>query len=189
MPSERRPVSDAVQHVEWVTIARLTRTRGNRGELAAISMSSHPERFADLGQVALFGGEGFPDGSRTFVVESVWEHGRRLVFKFAGVDTIDAAEALRGAEVCVPERERFPLPEGEYYHSDLAGCELFEAGGALIGRVKQFREEGGNGLLVVEREAGGETLVPFHRNLCVEIDVAAKRIVVDLPAGLLELND
>ena len=190
MPSERRPVHDAVEDGDWVTIARLTRTRGNRGELAAISMTGHPERFADLGEVMLFGAEGFPESPRTFVVESVWEHRGRPVFKFAGVDTIGEAEALRGAEVRVPERERFPLPKGEYYHADLVGCEVVEVvTGVKLGRVRAFREEGGNGMLAVERETGGETLVPFHRSLCVEIDVAAKRIVVDLPPGLLDLNE
>lgn len=173
----------------WVTIARLLRTRGRRGELSAVSMSSHPERFAGLREVALYGAEGFPGKQRSFAVEEIWEHGDRLIFKFAGVDSIDDAEALRGAEVQVPEQERFPLSEDEYYHSDLAGCRVFDRrGGREIGVVREFWEAGGNGLLRVFDEREKEFLIPFRKEICVVIDVEAKRIDIDPPEGLMELN-
>jgi 16S rRNA processing protein RimM len=153
-------------------------------------MSSHPERFAGLREVVLFRAEGFPNGQRPFTVEQVWEHGSQLVFKFEGVGTISEAEQLRGAEVRVPAAERFALPEGEYYHSDLVGCETVDAAsGERLGSVVAFREEGANGLLVVAKAGGGELLVPFTRAICLEIDIAGRRIAVDLPEGLLELND
>ena len=174
---------------EWVAVARLTRTRGNRGELAAIALTSHPERFQQLREVVLFGAEGSPDAERRMRVEEVWEHGSRFVFKFEGVDTISDAEKLRGAEVCIPAEERPRLPEGEYYHSDLVGCEVVDAGtGERIGVVRAFLEEAGAGLLQVERPDGGELLAPFRSAICVEIDCERKRIAVRLPEGLLELN-
>jgi 16S rRNA processing protein RimM len=174
---------------EWVVIARLLRTRGRRGELSAISLSSHPERFEQLREVVLFGAEGFPDEPRSFTVEEIWDHGARLIFKFEGVETISDAETLRGAEVRVPASERFALPPGEYYHSDLVGCEVVDiAFQKRIGRVEEFLEQGGNGLLRVIDEREQEVLIPFRKEICVRIDVDSKTISVDLPEGLLELN-
>lgn len=175
---------------EWVSIARLLRTRGRRGELSALALTSHRERFAGLEEVTLFGGEGFPRQRRRFAIEEIWEHGDRLIIKFAGVDGIGEAEALRGAEVQVPQDERFALPEGEYYHSDLIGCRVFDRrGGREIGVVEDFLDAGGNGLLRVMDGRGREVLIPFRKQICVSIDLAAKRIEIDPPDGLVELND
>lgn len=175
---------------EWVSIARLTRARGRRGELSAVSLSSHPERFQQLRQVVLFGGEGFPGRQRSYAVEQIWEHGARLIFKFAGVDSISEAEQLRGAEVRVRPAERFELPPGEYYHSDLVGCEVSDAeSGNCLGWVDEFQEQGGNGILrVTDGESGRELLIPFVKAVCVGIDTARRRIEVRLPEGLMELN-
>lgn len=153
-------------------------------------MSSREERFANLKAVTLFGAEGFPDDPQRLEIERVWKHGSRFVFKFEGVDTISAAEQLRGAEVCIPLSERSELPDGEYYHSDLKGCEVVDAASReRLGRISAFVEEGGNGLLEVKRSGGNELLIPFTSAICVEIDVARKRVAVKLPEGLLELND
>jgi 16S rRNA processing protein RimM len=173
---------------EWVAVALLARARGNRGELSAVPLSG-PERFSLLREVYLFGPDG-PLAVTPFEVESVWVHRERLILKFRGVDSISDAERLEGAEVRIPLRDRPEPPPGEYYHSDLIGCRIIELKtGAVLGEVTGFEETGNAGLLkVAPRESGGEILVPFALSICVEIDVKAKRIVVDLPEGLKELN-
>ena len=164
---------------EWVTLAVLGRTRGNRGELTAVCLSSKPDRFQQLKEVYLFG-----DG-RPYQVEAAWFHGATLILKFQGVDTISDAEKLTGSEVRVPFAERAPLEAGEFYQSDLVGCQVVDrCSGQPIGQVTAFEESGGSGLLVV----GRDLLVPFVRSICVEIDPAARRILVDLPQGLESLN-
>jgi 16S rRNA processing protein RimM len=163
---------------EWVTVALLGKTRGNRGELTAFSLSSKPERFENLREVYLFG------SGEKYEVEETWFHLRTLIFKFRGVDTISDAEKLVGAEVRVPLSERAPLDAGEYYESDLIGCEVFERStGESLGRVSALQDGGGAGLL----EVGG-LLIPFSKAICIEIDPAAKRITVELPEGLKDLN-
>lgn len=163
---------------EWVTVALLGRTRGVRGELTAIALSK-PERYESLREVFLF-----PGGSRQ-EVESAWFHDNRLILKFRGVDTMSDAELLVGCEVRVPRGQRIALDPGEYFESDLIGCEVVERdGGASLGRVTSFQEGGSTGLL--ELESG--LLIPFARAICVAIEPSARRIVVDLPAGLKELN-
>jgi len=163
---------------EWVTVALLGRARGIRGELTAISFSK-PERYQSLREVFLF-----PEGSRR-EVESAWFHDNRLILKFRGVDTMSDAERLAGCEVRVPRGERMRLEPGEYYESDLIGCEVVERdGGASLGRVTRLQDAGGSGVLEVE----GRLLIPFARAICVAIEPEARRIVVNLPAGLKELN-
>jgi 16S rRNA processing protein RimM len=166
------------REAQWVTVAVLGKTRGNRGEVTAEPFSSKPERYQSLQQVYLFG------PGQPVRVEEVWFHDRVLVFKFAGIDTISDAEQLRGAEVRIPMSERAPLEEGEYFQSDLLGCEVVERRtGQSLGRVVDWADAG-SGLLVLESGA----LIPFARSICVAIDPARKRIEVDLPEGLKELG-
>ncbi len=163
----------------WVTVALLGKTRGNRGEITALPLSSKPERYQDLRTVYLFG-----SGQR-HEVESAWFHDATLILKFRGIDSISDAEKLSGAEVRIPGSERTPLEAGEFFQTDLVGCEVIERPtGACLGRVTDWQDSGGSGLLVVE----GSLLIPFARSICVEIDPAARRIVVVLPEGLKDLN-
>ena len=105
--------------------------------------------------------------------------------KFRGVDSISDAEELAGAEVLIPASQRAALEPGEYFQSDLVGCEVRERGaGEALGRVAAWEDSGGNGLLVLDNGL----LIPFARAICAEIDPAAKCILVVLPNGLKELN-
>lgn len=181
--------TDCGEEGEWVAVARLTRAWGRRGELAAVPLSSHPGRFERLAEVRLRGAEGFPGGGPALKVERVRRHGARLIFKFHGVESIGEAEPLRGAEVCIPPGERWPPPPGEWYVSDLIGCEVVDrATGERLGHVTAWLDIGGVGTLEVTGEAGPELLVPFAAAICCEIDLEARRITVQLPEGLKELN-
>jgi 16S rRNA processing protein RimM len=163
---------------DWIAVAVLGRPRGNRGELTAFSLSSKPERFAQLKEVRLAGD--------LYKVEEVWEHAGALVFKFEGVDSISDAEKLRGAEVHVPLAERVELEPDEYFHSDLIGCEVRErVSGRVVGRVTNFEEYGGPPLLEID---GGRVLIPFVKAICVDIRPGDRLIQVDLPEGLDDLD-
>ncbi len=165
---------------EWVTIAVLGKPRGNRGEVTAVGLSSHADRYFALQTVHLFG-----SGQRA-EIERVWEHEGTLIFKFRGVDSISDAEKLRGAEVRIPGSERVRAGEDEFYHSDLIGCELRErASGRRIGAVTGVEEYGGPALLEID---GGRVLVPFVRAICVEIRPEERLILAELPGGLEDLD-
>jgi len=165
----------------WVTVARLGKTRGNRGEITALPLSDRPDRYQSLGRVYLCGA-GAPAPRQ---VERTWFHNGTLIFKFQGVDTISDAELLVGMEVRIPLAERTAIEPGEFFQSDLVGCEVVDRkSGERVGRVEAWQDGGGSGLLVVE----GGLLIPFARSMCVEIDVEARRIMVELPEGLRELT-
>ena len=173
-------MSDSID-AGWVTIAVLGKTRGNRGEITAWTLTSKPERYQALREVYLFGAA----GSRRIEVEEAWFHQGILILKFRGVDTISDAETLAGCEVRVPIAERTPLDPGEYFQSDLVGCAVVDRRtGESIGVVTDWLDSGGAGNLVV----GEDLLIPFAREICVEIDPASKRIAVELPEGLKDLN-
>lgn len=125
-------------------------------------------------------------GGAPYVVERVWYHKRQPIFKFRDVDSIGAAESLAGQDVCVPQGERFELPDGEYYYSDLIGCRVFEKGASEpVGTVTGWQNTGGPVLLEIDE---GEILIPFASAMLKSIDIGGRRIAVDLPEGLKDLN-
>jgi len=119
-------------------------------------------------------------------VENVWRHAGHVVFKFRGIDSMSDAEKLAGGDVEIPFEERAQLPEGEYFQTDLVGCAVVTRDGKGIGIVDGWQEYGGPQLLKV-KAGDKEILVPFAKSICVEIDVPGRKIVVDLPEGLLDL--
>ena len=171
-----------------VTLAKILRPRGLRGEVAAEILTDFPDRLTKLREVWLADGRTSP---RHTQVKRCWlspGRGGQAVFHFAGVDTVEAAETLRGMEVQIPIGERVQLAAGNYYVSDLVGCEVWEVDAfAALGSVRDVDFPGGVPLLAVDTKKG-EVLVPLAAAFCVQIDVKAKRIQVTLPEGLLDLN-
>ena len=138
----------------WVTVARLGKARGIRGEITALPLSDRPERYPALGRVYLCGaGAPVP-----LEVEHTWFHNGTLIFKFQGVDSMSDAELLAGMEVRIPIAERTPIEPGEFFQSDLVGCDVVDRkSGARLGSVTAWQDGGGCGLLEVE----GGLLIPF----------------------------
>ena len=104
-----------------------------------------------------------------------------------GIDTIDGAEALAGADLKVPTATVAPLPEGMYYRHDLVGCEVRERSGRVIGRVTAVEGSLERSRLVVAADRG-EVLIPLVAGICTRVDTRARLIEVDPPEGLLDLN-
>ncbi len=168
----------------YLAVAYIVRTRGNRGEVLADLHTDFPARFNQLEEVWL----AFPDHSRRcFRLQECWEHKGRQVLKFWGVDSISAAEALVGAWVEVESRDAVILPEGTYFDHDLTGCRVVDQSGRDLGIVKEILRIEGNNQLVVGIGTG-EYLIPAKEGICKEISIPEKRITVELPEGLMDLN-
>ena len=171
-----------------VTLARILRPRGLRGEVAAEILTDFPERLPGLREVWLDNGRGAP---RRIAVRKCWlspSRGGQAIFHFAGIDSIEEAETLRECEVQVPFEERVKLDAGNYFVGDLIGCEVWEQGEtSAIGAVRDVEFPGGVPLLAV-KTSDGDVLVPLAAEFCTRIDVQAKRIDVTLPEGLRDLN-
>ena len=175
-----------------VTLARILRPHGRRGEVASEILTDFPDRLTRLASAELSGGGSTP---RRVAIRSCWlskSRGGQAIFHFDGCDTISDAKRLVGLEVQVPISERMALPSGTYYVTDLIGCAVFDApSGRRLGEVRdvQFTGEAVSGTpnLVVATERG-ELLVPLAAEICTRIDTPSRRIDVSLPDGLLDLN-
>jgi 16S rRNA processing protein RimM len=169
----------------YCTVARLVRPRGNRGELEAELETDGAGWFGSAEGVLLWDGAARRIPAR---VVRAWQHKGRVVLQFEGIHTISQAEALAGWEVQVPLSARPPAPAGRVYVSDLIGCEVVEAAtGRPVGVVRGLLNTGGTPLLEV-RKGEQEILIPFAAFICVEVDAEARRIRVNLPEGLEDLN-
>jgi 16S rRNA processing protein RimM len=169
---------------DMVLVGRIARAHGNRGQVIVDSATDFPEERFKAGSVLhIRRGEIV----EPVAVESVRFHRGRPIIGLASVDTMDAAEALAGFELRVTEDALQPLPAGSYYRHDLIGCSVVTPGGQLVGRVRDVEGDAAGSRLVVE-SAAGDVLIPMARGICAEIDVAGRKIVVEPPEGLLDLN-
>ncbi len=128
------------------------------------------------------------DGARRELkIEDAWPHKDWVVLKFAGVDSISDAEVLLGSELQVPLSERAPLEPGAAYVSDLVDCMVFDRG-REIGIVKDVRFGAGEAPLLVVGSGRTEYEIPYAQEFLVQVDLEHKRIEMNLPEGLLEVN-
>jgi 16S rRNA processing protein RimM len=169
---------------DLIIVARAVRTRGLKGELVADVLTDFPERFEHVSKLTGVGSSG---ERKQLELENYWFQNDRMVLKFAGYDTIESANALVGYEFGLPEAERVQLSQDEFYDWELEGCSVENKPGSIIGRVREVMRTGGVELLVVEDEAGRETLIPMAQSIVVEIDISRKKILIDPPEGLLDL--
>jgi 16S rRNA processing protein RimM len=167
---------------EIVAIARIVRPRGLKGEIIAEILTDFPERFELLDKTIVVqkGGE-----RSDLKIENFWFQNDRVILKFAGYDSVEAAETLRDTDVCVPESEVVELDDGEFFDWQLEGCSVETVGGERLGRVRSLMRTGGPELLVVEGETK-EFLIPFAEAICIDVDVENRLIKIDPPDGLLD---
>jgi len=183
----------------WVWLARVRHTQGRKGEVFAEILTDFPERFTDRKRLWLLADASakpapaaapasFP---REVELTAHWLHKGGIVLHFAGVDSISAAETLKGLTVAIPRSERAALDEDEVYTGDLIGCVLVDVAGikpVIIGEIESVDRTAGPVALLVVRGAAGEVLVPFAKNYLKKIDLETKRVEMALPVGLVELN-
>jgi len=129
-------------------------------------------------------------GKRTVKVEFFRRQHGRFVMKFAGIDTIEDAEKIIGAELKIPEAELPEAETGSFYTFHLRGCRVYAVQSGMneyLGDVTDVVDGGGTQLLQIG-SGKEETLIPFAESIVKKIDLEARRIDVELPEGLRELN-
>ncbi len=168
-----------------ILVGRIARPHGLRGQVIVSPETDFVENRFRVGATLWTRGSG---GDEELTISVVRLQGGRPVVGFEGFSRIEDAERIAGQELRVPEEVLQPLEPGRYYHHQLLGCAVETVDGCAIGEVE--RVEGGIGgswLVVAGRR--GEILVPLAAAICVDIDVDGRRIRVNPPDGLLDLNE
>ncbi len=182
---------------DWLTLARIVRPQGRRGEVLCDLLTDFPGQFTGGFAVSLLR----PDGTRTpATIDAHWlpvgRSAGRVVLQITGISDISAAETLAKCDVQIPQEQRIGLDDGTFYVTDLVGCTLAD-GANEIGVVQDlhfpYNADGkilpdAAALFVVQRPNGDEVMIPFANAFIRSIDVAAKRIEMNLPTGLVEMN-
>ncbi len=164
-------------YADLVTIGHVVRPQGRRGEILTLPLSDRPGRYEGLARVFVPGPAGT---AREVVVHACWRHKGRVVLKLEGVDSIEAAEALRGVDLRIPESDLPSLPAGTYYHHQLKGLAVRDEAGRSRGRVVDVLETGGTAVLKIARGIT-EDLVPLATDFVKRVDLAAAVVVVRFP--------
>jgi 16S rRNA processing protein RimM len=172
-------------NTEFVTLARVVKTQGRHGEVAAESHTDVPDRFVEGMRLYALPESG---ERRELKLEDLWPHKGHLILKFAGIDSISEAESLVRSELQVPRSERAELEPGWTYVSDLVGCTVFD-GDQEIGKIEDVQFGAGEApLLVVKGQAKLPYEIPYAEPYIASVDLQAKQLRMKLPEGLLAVN-
>jgi 16S rRNA processing protein RimM len=170
-------VSDGV-----VALGEIVGTHGIAGWLKLNPYNFESPLLSTLSEAILI-----KDGTRSAVeVEAARPHRRQILLKLRGIDIIESARQWVGSTLAVPEKALETPAPGQYYHYQVIGLDVFDTSGVRIGTLKQIWSTPGSELYVV---AGldKEHLIPAVKEIIAKVDLEAGRIIVDLPAGLLDL--
>src|SRR5215471_18034643 len=174
--------------MDWQAMAlvgRIARAHGIRGQVIVNPETDFPdERFQAGAELFIQRG----GAVEPITVTTVRFHRERPVIGIAGVETMNEAEALAGFELRVPVDRLVALPPDTFYRHDLVGCQVTTRSGRAVGLVRDVEGSIEGSRLVVDAP-GGEVLIPLVAVICTEVDPASKRIVIDPPEGLLEVNE
>lgn len=165
-----------------VVIGQIVKPHGLKGEVVVEMLTDFPERFLEGLRVLLTGGA---REAREVRIVAVRPHHGRVLLTFEGISDAAGAEQLRNEELSVGGQDVAPRPPGYVYHWEIEGASVVDEAGRPLGRVSALADAGGRSLLVVET-ARGPRDVPFTAPIVVSVDVAAKRVVLDPPPGLLD---
>ncbi len=183
-------MSEASGAGAFITIARVLKVQGRRGEVLTELHTDFPERFEQRRTLYAWLEQG---ERRQLHLEAYWPHKGGMVLKFGGVDSISDAERLVGCEVQIPQGERAALQPGETYISDLVGCTLAVVEGAQeearsVGRIEDVQFGAGEAPLLIVRDGAKEYMVPLAQEFIQQLDLDNKRLRMALPEGMLDLD-
>jgi 16S rRNA processing protein RimM len=167
-----------------VVIGEIARPHGLRGEMRVTPLTDHPGRFEQVTDCVLW--DQARDTREPCRVTGARRQGPAVLLSLAGCDTVEAASALVGRLVAVPEDEALPLPPGRFYPWQLEGCRVLTDDGHEVGRVLRIEQSAAQDLWVVG-DGTRERLIPAVAEIVLEVDLAAGRVVIRPPEGLLEL--
>jgi 16S rRNA processing protein RimM len=174
---------------EHLVVGHITKAHGTKGELFVWPLTDRPDAvFAPGNELLLGSQDGVVDPAAALVaVESVRPFKRGLLVKLEQFDSREDADELAQRYLLLPTEAVPPLDEGEVFYHDLIGMSVETVSGQVVGRIREVFETDPHHLLEVKSEAGKLHLIPFAERIVREVDISARKMVIDPPEGLLEL--
>jgi 16S rRNA processing protein RimM len=160
-----------------VLVGALAGAFGVRGEVRLKSFCAEPDAIAGYAPLVT-------EDGRSFAVTLMRPLSGAFAARLSGIATREEAEALKGTRLYAPRDRLPPLAEDEYYHADLIGLEVMDAGGARLGTVRALYDHGAGDVIEVARPGRSDLVLPFTRAAVPTVDLAGRRLVVDPPPGL-----
>ncbi|WP_441244363.1 ribosome maturation factor RimM [Tardiphaga sp. 768_D3_N2_1] len=162
-----------------ICVARIGAPHGVRGQVRLWTFTEDPFAVLDYGPLAT------KDGKRSFEVDNVREAKGHLVATLKGVATREDAERLNGVELYVARDALPDTEDDEYYHADLIGLAAVNAAGDAIGRVVAIHNFGAGDIIEIAPQEGATLLLPFTNAVVPTVDLAAGRVVIELPGEII----
>ncbi len=165
---------------EFITIGEILAPQGTEGKLKVKVLTDFPQRFAPNSRIYI--------NRQPMTIDSTeWRKGMAII-KVNAIDGIEGAESLRGQPIEIHHRQLQSLPEGQYYHFQLIGLEVWTTGGELLGEISEILTAESNDNYIVSG-ARGQLLIPAIDDVVKSIDLSQGRVVIDPIVGLLSLNE
>ena len=161
---------------EFITIGEIVATRGTKGKVKVEIATDFPQRFAPSAMVYI--------NRQPMIIDSRERHKNQIIIKLRTVDSIERAQELRGQFVEIHRSQVYPLPEGQYYHFQLIGLEVWTTQGELVGSITEVLTGKSNDNYVV-RSARGEILIPAIDEVIKSVDLDKRRVTIEAIEGLL----
>jgi 16S rRNA processing protein RimM len=169
--------------LEYLIIGQLVNTHGVKGELKATALTDNPERFKKLKWVYI---EKQKDTLEKIKITGVKFFKQLVILKFEGIDSIEAAEKLKGLYLKVDRENAVKLPKDSYFITDIIGLDVYDENNILLGKLADIIQTGSNDVYTVKNDTGNEILIPALKSVVKEISLQTGRISVILPKGLLD---
>jgi 16S rRNA processing protein RimM len=162
---------------ESLIVGRILAPWGIRGEVKVEVLTDFPERFAPRKVIYL--------NTSPLEIESCRPHKQHMVVKLATIDSVEAAEKLRGQDLTIPSSELYPLPQGQYYTFQLIGLKVVTTERQTLGRIIDIMSTASNDVYIVEGKQG-EILIPAIEDVVKSIDLKKGKMVIEAIEGLLD---
>lgn len=167
---------------EMISVGEIIGTRALKGEVKVLSLTDFPERFQGMKEIWVECGA----RSGYYKIETYRSYKQLLLFKFAGIDTVEEAAGLVKGLLKVSEDEVVPLPEDTHYVYQLLGLEVDDLEKGCLGVVTDVLRTGANDVYVIKGDRYGEVLIPAIKDVVIDIDLATGRMKVKLLPGLVD---
>ena len=163
-----------------IEIGKIVNTHGIRGEVKVAPWCDDPYMFCDLSYF-------YADGEKCEILRAR-VHKNSVIVELDGVSGIDAANAMRNKIITIEREVLGELDEGVYYIQDLIGVSVETEDGQALGVIDDVIKTGSNDVYQLKSAEQKPLLIPALKDVILEVDIMAKRMVVRLPDGLLDLN-